>query len=139
MADLKAQGDSDLEKANSGYSTTASLSKYPSTSTSNDPTRTQSLSMEQAPTQPMSGSRMRFHNLSRVDHRTLERTNSINLTTGPNQVPVRAKMPVDFRTLRFVSLPSSIPSFSYFLEAPILTFCTDDVTSCFSFPLPVFK
>lgn len=39
--------------------------------------------------------------LSRQNHRTLERTNSINLT-GPRRVAAAFRIPVDFRTLRCV-------------------------------------
>lgn len=39
--------------------------------------------------------------LSRQNHRTLSRTNSINLT-GPRRVNAASRIPVDFRTLRCV-------------------------------------
>lgn len=37
--------------------------------------------------------------LSRQDHRTLERTNSVSFLNGPALIPARAKIPGDFRTL----------------------------------------
>lgn len=39
--------------------------------------------------------------LSRQNHRTLERTNSIHFT-GPRRVDAASRIPVDFRTLRCV-------------------------------------
>ena len=44
--------------------------------------------------------------LSRQNHRTLERTNSISLFTGPATVAPRARVPADFRTLRLVASDS---------------------------------
>lgn len=40
--------------------------------------------------------------LSRQDHRTLERTNSVSVLNGPAVVEPRVRLPINFRTLSFV-------------------------------------
>lgn len=40
--------------------------------------------------------------LSRREHKSMERTNSISITTGPTQVNPGVRLPADFRTLRWV-------------------------------------
>lgn len=48
-----------------------------------------------------SGSNISDLQLTRQYHRTLERTNSISFLSGPAQVAPSARVPVDFRTLRY--------------------------------------
>lgn len=53
----------------------------------------------QVPAMPFSNQSGMAVRLSRQQHRTLERTNSVSFLSGPASIPPRAKIPGDFRTL----------------------------------------